>query len=168
MPLFVYQPEGAEPREWDWAPYKMQSPDAELIEQLSDMLFSEWIDAVTAGSMRARHALLFVLLRKEQPGLKYDELQFSYGETSWRLSDAELIASIMKIRRLPVDEWTANDQLVIASYSERLTQAQLDQIDVDLAAEGADEPADEALPLDPTPPASEPESARAKPGKKGR
>lgn len=168
MPLFVYQPEGAEPREWAWAPLKMPSPDAELIEQLSGMLFSEWIEAVAAGSMKARHALLFVLLRKEQPGLKYDEVHFAYGETSWRLSDDELIARIKNIRRLPADEWTDNDRVVLANYGDRLTQAQRDQVDADLAAEAADDgDADEVEPLDPTPPASGPESEPepAKPAK---
>lgn len=78
---FNYQPEGTEtPRTWEYDPHKLMSPEAEAIERLTDMTFGEWQVAVQRDSIRALHALLFVLLRRDDKTLKYDQVQFSMSE----------------------------------------------------------------------------------------
>jgi hypothetical protein len=162
MPKFVYQPEGAEPREWDWEPLKMSSKDAELVESKTGMLFADWVDAVPRGSMLALHALLFVLLRKDSPGLQWDQVEFSLGETGWRLGDEELVGRVVALsRKAQTEQLTEDEGAVLDAYRGSLSEVQLAQVAAELEPE-------ESEPEDPTQPASEPESEHAagKPGKK--
>lgn len=164
MPNFVYQPEGAEPREWPWEPYKMSSKDAELIEEKTGLLFGEWVDAAPRGSIKALRALLFVLLRRDTPGLQYDHLQFTTGDVYWRLSDDERTDRVLELTRAARDrDLTDDETAVLDSYRESLPAKRLEKVDATLAAETA-----EGEPEDPTPLASVPESAPAavKPEKK--
>lgn len=87
--LFIYKPEGADPKTWEWAPNKMLNPEAEAIERHTRMTFQEWSEAVTNGSMLALHGLIFVLLKRDVPTLKWDEVVFSMSECSFELDDEE-------------------------------------------------------------------------------
>lgn len=91
---FVYRPEGADPMSWEFAPAKMMSPEAETIERLTKMTFVQWQNAVQDGSMLATRALLFVLLKRATPGIKFDTVQFSMAEIDWELGDEERTAVI--------------------------------------------------------------------------
>lgn len=86
---FIYAPEGVEKRVWEFEPGKIMSPEGEAIERHTGMLFDEWQEKVQQGSMAAIHALLYVLLKREKPTLKYDQVQFSFSEIDWDYSDAE-------------------------------------------------------------------------------
>lgn len=86
---FVYKAEGIEPRRWEFQPYKLMSPEAELIERRTGMAFSDWARVVTEGSMIALRALLFVLLKRTDPTLKWEQLQFSMSEVDFELDDEE-------------------------------------------------------------------------------
>lgn len=91
---FVYKPEGAEPKRWDFRPEKLMNPEAEAIERLTKMTFGQWSDAVTEGSVLALHGLLYVLLKREIPTLKWDEVQFSMSEVDFELTDQETADTI--------------------------------------------------------------------------
>jgi hypothetical protein len=80
MPKFVYKPEGAEPRSWDFAPEKMMSAEMIVVEDLTGLTWGEWIDACARGSIKAIHALLYVLLKRATPTLRPDEVQFTLDE----------------------------------------------------------------------------------------
>lgn len=99
MPLFVYKPEGVEPRKWPWAPNKLLSPEAEVIERRTGMHFSDWSDAVTEGSMTALHGLLYVLLKREEPTLKWEQVVFSMSEVDFELDDEEEAEAILTLER---------------------------------------------------------------------
>lgn len=86
---FVYKPEGADPKAWEFRPEKLMSPEAEAIERLTKMTFGEWTRAVRGGSMLALHGLLYVMLKREYPTLKWDEVQFSLSEVDFELTDEE-------------------------------------------------------------------------------
>jgi hypothetical protein len=99
---FVYKPEGAEPKKWDFQPDKLMSPEAEAIERLTKMTFGEWSQAVTKGSMLALHGLLYVLLKREIPTLKWDAVTFSLSEVDFELTDqetADMIAALEEKER---------------------------------------------------------------------
>jgi len=86
---FVYAPEGADPKKWDFAPEKLMSPEAEAIERNTGMTYAEWGTAVTKGSVLALHGLLFVLLKRDIPTIKWDDVQFSMSELDFELDDEE-------------------------------------------------------------------------------
>lgn len=73
---FIYKPEGAEPKSWPFQPTKLMSPEAEAIERHTGMTFGEWQTALMRDSMLAIHGFLFVMLKREHPTLKWDEVVF--------------------------------------------------------------------------------------------
>lgn len=87
--LFVYKPEGATPRKWDFNPQKLMSPEVEVIERFTGLSFSHWIEAVGEGSFTAIHGLLFVLLKRQAPTLKWDEVQFCMDDIDFELEPHE-------------------------------------------------------------------------------
>jgi len=89
LPKFVYTPEGADPQEWEFDPLKLMSPEAEAIEKHCNMIYGQWAQYVTQGSILAIHGLLYVLLKRSRPTLKWDEVQFSLSEVEFKFSDDE-------------------------------------------------------------------------------
>lgn len=86
---FVYKPEGIEPRSWDFKPEKLLNPEAEAIERHTGWTFGEWVGKLGDTSMLALHGLLYVLLKRSSPTLKWDEVQFSLDEIGLEADDDE-------------------------------------------------------------------------------
>lgn len=97
---FVYKPEGAKkPKKWDFDPDRLMSPEAEAIERHTGFTFAEWTEKVQAGSMLALHGLLFVMLKRDEPTLKWDSVQFNLSMVDFELDDketADLIGDLEK------------------------------------------------------------------------
>jgi hypothetical protein len=91
---FVYAPEGADPRKWDFDPAKLMSPEIEVIERNTGMPYLEWVEQVGRGSVSAIHGLLFVLLKREAPTLKWGDVQFCMADVAWEYSDDETRAIV--------------------------------------------------------------------------
>lgn len=91
MPEFIYQPEGADPRVWQFEPNKMMSPEAEAIERLTEMTFLEWGQKLVAGSMLAARAFVYVMLKRATPTLKFDEVQICTDDFHVRATKAERV-----------------------------------------------------------------------------
>lgn len=117
---FVYKPEGADPRKFEFDPTKLMNPEAEAIERVTKMTFGEWGTAVTKGSMTAVHALLWVMLKRSDPTLAYDAVQFSLADVDFELSDeesAEALATLEK-RAATGEELTDGDRVMLAKLRE--------------------------------------------------
>lgn len=161
MPKFVYAPEGAEPRDWDFEPNRLPSKDAELIERRTGMHFGQWLDAIDAGSMLAYHALLFVFLRRDNPGLQWDQVDFTFADVGIRLSDQEVRDRLVRLERVARDSrLSEREYLLLGALRESTSADELAEIQAQLDAEdakasGTTEGGDEGS--DPTPPATEPE-----------
>ena len=84
---FVYAPEGAEPKKWDYNPARLMSPEAEAIERHTGMTFGEFNVKCGQGSFTALHGLLYVLLKREYPTIKYDEVQFCLDDINFEPDD---------------------------------------------------------------------------------
>lgn len=138
-----YRPENASAHEWTFKPRRLLNVEAEEIERRTNMTFEEWTAALQSGSMLAFHGLLFVLLKREQPKLSWDQVRFC-GE------DVEL-------------EYEVDEKIEIRDQ----LKAGLDGMDADRAAQARDVIAEldreiaEAQPeaVDPTAPKAEPPSA---------
>lgn len=91
---FVYTPEGGERLSWPFDPMKLTSPEAMAIEKLTGMAFgTEWIESVQKGSISAIHALLFVMLKRQRPQLKPDQVVFAFEEVGLEADEDELEAA---------------------------------------------------------------------------
>lgn len=92
----VYKPEGVKEekwKRWDFDPNRLLSPEAEAIERYTGMDFSEWADRFPR-SARAVHGFLFVMLKRDNPTLKWDEVKFVYADLDFELDDEEQAAQI--------------------------------------------------------------------------
>lgn len=82
MRKITYAPEGAEPVSWEFAPDKLLNVEAMEIEKRTGMTFVQWGQELGRGSMTALTALLYVLMRRSRPSLKFEEVQFSMTEVT--------------------------------------------------------------------------------------
>ncbi|MCZ4099841.1 hypothetical protein [Streptomyces sp. H39-C1] len=88
--FLVYQPEGSEePQRWSYNPRKLMDVEREVIERRTEMTFAEFTQAVVKGSSLARRALLFVMLKREHPTTKYDDVHFLWDELKLEYSKQE-------------------------------------------------------------------------------
>ncbi|WP_182379820.1 hypothetical protein [Nocardioides sp. WS12] len=80
---FVWSPDGVEPKTWNVNATRLPSPECEEIERRTDWAFAtEFLPQLGKVSHRAIHALLYVLLRRETPGLDYDAVTFDLADIS--------------------------------------------------------------------------------------
>jgi hypothetical protein len=94
---FVYKPEGADPLRWEFDPNRLMSPEVEVIERHTGLTFGEWADAVGRGSFTAIHGLLYVLLKRKHPTLKWDEVAFCMADIDFEMSVEEQRAAVAEL-----------------------------------------------------------------------
>ena len=95
--FLVYQPEGSdEPKRWPYNPRKLMTAEREAIERRCDMTFAEFTQAVLKGSSLARRALLWVMLKREHPTMKFDDVEFAWDELKLEYSKGEYDQMIEK------------------------------------------------------------------------
>lgn len=78
--IFTYKPEGGEVQTWRITTGRLLSPEMEAIERVTETFYPQWNQSLLNGSVSAARALLWVLRKRENPTLKYDEVQFTYDE----------------------------------------------------------------------------------------
>ena len=91
--MFVtYTPDGADRHEWEFIPGKMRASEAQPIERRFGGSWEKWSIEIQQGSVAARRLLLWHLLRREHPTLRWedtpdyamDELEISYSSDEMR------------------------------------------------------------------------------------
>lgn len=120
---FVYTPEGAKPKSWDFKPEKLMNVECEAIERRTGFAFGDFVDAIGKGSMLAIHGLLWVLLKRENPTLAWDAVQFCLDEIDFEAEDGERAEA-----RTLLEEKAAGEGL---SELEQLTLDQLINDDIE-------------------------------------
>lgn len=95
----VYQPEGSEePTRWPYNPRKLMSAEREAIEKRTELPFAEFTQAVIKGSSLARRALLWVMLKRDHPTTKFDDVDFAWDELKLEYSKQEYAHMIADAR----------------------------------------------------------------------
>jgi hypothetical protein len=94
----VYTPDGSEEQRFSYKPQKLMSAEREALERRSRMDFADFTKGVLNGNAVCRRALLWVMLKREHPPLKYedvdfawDELRLEYSKQEYELMRAQLI-----------------------------------------------------------------------------
>lgn len=124
----VYSPEGQdEPTRWKYNPRKIMSAEREAIERRTDRNWSEFTKDVVQGSSLCRRALLFTFLKRDHPGVRWDDVDFAWDELKLEYTKAELIEL-----RSTVAEATSGDERA----------AVLEKLDAEIA-EAFDDPDDQ-------------------------
>lgn len=89
----TYAPGDGEKREWIWKPRDVPSFEAEALEEVTGWPFPEFLQRFIAGSTRARRALLWSLLHREHPRLRFEQVSFVMGELADEYDDDEVAAA---------------------------------------------------------------------------
>jgi hypothetical protein len=90
--IITYTPHDGEPREWPFDPDEIDNTDAELIELCGGELwdsYDEWLYMMGRGNMRSYRAILWMLLRRTNPGLEFDAVKFRRSDLTARIMDDE-------------------------------------------------------------------------------
>jgi hypothetical protein len=88
--FFKYAPEGVEPRQWTFAPDRLMASEAEAIEKVTHLTYEQFGVALIKGSVSARRALLWVLLKREEPTLRNASVDPAVGSMSLEYEPHEL------------------------------------------------------------------------------
>lgn len=120
----TYTPEGAEPQVFEFKPKKLMSPEAEAIERHTGMTYKQFADAIGETSMLATHALLWVFLKRKDPTLKYDQVQFCLEEIEFDLDDDETTEAVVELQRRQADRPLTDDE---AEALQQLQEAQVER-----------------------------------------
>lgn len=77
----IYTPDGQDAQRWPVDLGRFRVAECEAIEKRTGMPYgTQYKEALLAGSVRARRALLWTLLRREHHTLRYDDVDFADGE----------------------------------------------------------------------------------------
>jgi hypothetical protein len=138
--LIIYTPEGEPRREFEFDPENAWSFEAELIESVGRPTWvsfeADYLDLLRAGNFKARRALLWVLLKREKPDLRFADLVVKVNEVTLGMDKGER-AELRK--RMAAGDFTAAEM-------EAAEELLADFADEDLEPEpvGKDEPDDSA------------------------
>jgi hypothetical protein len=126
----VYEPDGAEePQRFRYKPQKLMSAEREALERRSHMDFADFTKGVLNGNAVCRRALLWVMLKREHPTLRYEDVDFAWDELRLEYSKQEY--ELMR------------DNLIEAGTA---TPEQIDQINREIATAIDEESEGKALP----------------------
>lgn len=122
MPKLTYTPEGSDsPKEWEFAFGRLLSPERIAIEKHTGL---GW-QAVQQGFFENRgdviHAILWVLLKRDIPGLRADEVQFCDDEIGLDLTDAEARDAVEAMRKQP--SLTDDQAAALREMEQRIAEA---------------------------------------------
>lgn len=97
--IITYAPAGGDERTWDYKAEDLPSADAEDIEDAVGDTFDQFQVKLMTGGAKARRALLWVLLRRDTPGLRFSDVSYRMGEVTAEFDAAELA----KLRQAVLD-----------------------------------------------------------------
>jgi hypothetical protein len=120
----VYKPEGSEePQRWKYQPKKLMSAEREMLERRTDRNFTQFTQDVVKGNSLCRRALLFMYLKREHPGVRYEDVDFAWDELSLEHSKGEL----REMRKAVVDTVPVEQlDAVLAKLDEEIDEAHED------------------------------------------
>jgi hypothetical protein len=88
----IWTPEDGEPREWLFQPRKLLSPEAEAIEDVGGATwdnFPAFTEKLAHSNMKALRAALWVMRKRTEPRLRFDQVVIRVGEVDLDLDDEE-------------------------------------------------------------------------------
>jgi hypothetical protein len=98
--IIIYAPEGGERQTWNLKEVRFMSSEAEAVERSTGLEWQEAKARVVKGSMLALRAVAWVLLKRDQPTLRYtafdpaeNEIGVDLDAEEWGVLREELAAS---------------------------------------------------------------------------
>lgn len=122
----IYQPEGSgEPQRFKYKPNKLMSPEREMLERRTGQNFAEFTQSVLKGNSLCRRALLFLFLKREHPGVRWEDVDFAWDELTLEYSRQEYQA----MRDAIADNGAGPDQAAQLESIDREMTSAIDEAD---------------------------------------
>lgn len=74
---------------YDFDPGKLTNVEGMAIETVTGLMFSEWAEALQKGSMTAQTALVWVVKKRQNPTLRFSEVEFSMDSIEVEQDEAD-------------------------------------------------------------------------------
>ncbi|WP_329187051.1 hypothetical protein [Actinacidiphila glaucinigra] len=87
--FLIYTPEDGEPQRFRYVPQKLMTAEREALERRSGQDFADFTKGVLNGNAVCRRALLWVLLKRQHPTLRYEDVDFAWDELELQYSKQE-------------------------------------------------------------------------------
>jgi hypothetical protein len=100
----TYSPEDSEPQVFDYNPNKLMSAEREALETRTGMSFNDFAMGVLKGNALCRRALLHVLLKRQHPTLRFDDVDFCWDELTVEMTKGEIELAVARLREKNGDE----------------------------------------------------------------
>lgn len=97
MPRLIYTPEGAEPRTYDFAFGRIMIAERKAIEKACGMPWDDVKQGFFQNDGAVIHAVLWVLLKRDLPTLRLDQVEFCEDEIERDLNDDEARAMLAEL-----------------------------------------------------------------------
>jgi hypothetical protein len=119
--IVTYKPADADEQQWTFTPRKFPSHEAEAIENVTGWTWDEFAGQVMKGSVRARRALLWILLRRQHPIIKFADIAFNTDELELEMDLDELTAMRVELDKI-TDEQVR--EMALRQIDEQIAEAQ--------------------------------------------
>lgn len=124
MPRLTYTPEGADPKVWDFSFGRLMSPERIAIEKHTGLGWLEVQRGFWSNRGDVIHALLWVLLKRDIPTLRVNEVEFCDDEIDLDLNDDEGAEALETLRAKPfLDD---DEREALAGLEERFSDPKAD------------------------------------------
>lgn len=100
----TYTPEDGEPQVFDYNPNKLMSAEREALEKRTGMSFQQFTMGVLRGHSLCRRALLHVLLKRQHPGISYEDVDFCWDELTVEMTKGEITLAAERLREKGEDD----------------------------------------------------------------
>ena len=110
----TYTPEDGEPQVFNYNPNALMSVEREALEKVTGRSFSDFAMGVLKGDARCRRALLHVLLKRQHPTLRLDDVDFLWDELTVEMTQGEIDLAVAKLR-----EKSGSEDMIEAMLKQR-------------------------------------------------
>jgi hypothetical protein len=165
--IVTYTPADGEAREWEFDARRVPASQAERVERRYGGSFAKWSAEVQQGSARARRLLLWHLLCRDHPTLRWEDTpDYLFGELEITYSSVELQELITQAEKSPMADTETKDAVIAGMRGELATalarEAERDGRTVPGEVVATDEPTDEPVE------GGDPDAAPAAGGRRGK
>lgn len=109
----TYTPEDGDEQVFDYNPNKLMSAEREALESRTGKPFSDFAMGVLKGNALCRRALLHVLLKRQHPTLRFDDVDFQWDELTVEMTKGETELAVARLR-----EKGGNEQMIDAMLAQ--------------------------------------------------
>lgn len=100
----TYTPEDGEEQVFQYNPNKLMSAEREALETRTGKPFNDFAMGVLKGNALCRRALLHVLLKRQHPTLRFDDVDFCWDELTVEMTKGEIDLAVARLREKDGDE----------------------------------------------------------------